>query len=1558
MAHFSSILIGNESLLTQCGDVLRARGHGIAVVVTRTPAVADWARAGGIRVEAPGPDLAARLAGVTVDWLFSIANLSLVPQDVVALARQGAINFHDGPLPHYAGLNAPVWALLNGETTHGITWHMIREGVDTGEILMRREVPIDPDDTAFTLNAKCFAAAIDSFTPLVEAIETGSLRPEVQDMTGRRVYARADRPEAAGRVDFAWPAARIAAQVRALHHGGYWNPLTTPKVDLGGVIASIGAAGVAEEGAGAPGTVLAVEDDRLVVATAEGAVWLSGLTDPEGAALVPAEHVTEGQVLPALTGTQAARLTAALAATAPGEGRVRRLLQEPAPSALGLCGPAPGPAAVAEQALTLPGGLGARELQALVAALALRSTGEGVIDIAYAADAPDCAPGYLSGWVPLRLSGGAGEDLASLADTVEADLARTRAHPVFPRDLVARDPAIATLTIPDLGLSEAAQPGLIPGTALTLHLSDAGLRLFYDAARLDAGTAALVAGRIETLAVAMAGGGTMPLGALPVLSAEERALVLEGWNRTDAAYDAETTMHGAFGAQVARTPDATALVFEDRALTYAELDARANRLAHVLRGMGAGPGGFVGLHLERSLDLVVAALAILKAGAAYVPLDPAYPADRIALYVEDSGAGVIVTTGALAGELPPGAAERVLIDSDPRIAAAPATAPEVAVGGSDAAYLIYTSGSTGRPKGVVLEHRNVANFFRGMDECIAHDPAGTWLAVTSLSFDISVLELFYTLARGFKVVIASDAARLTPSDGVARSGQGMEFSLFYWGNDDGPGPQKYQLLLEGAKFADAHGFCAVWTPERHFHAFGGPYPNPSVTGAAVAAVTRSIGVRAGSCVAPLHHTARIAEEWAVIDNLTNGRAGLAIASGWQPDDFLLRPENAPPNNKAAMLEAIETLRKLWRGEAVAFDRPLGGTIDVITQPRPVSKELPIWVTTAGNPETWKEAGRIGANVLTHLLGQSVEEVEGKIRIYHEALREAGHDPASRTVTLMLHTFLAADRETAREIAREPMKDYLRSAAALIKQYAWAFPAFKKPQGVSNPMDIDLGSMDAEEMDAVLDFAFRRYFEDSGLFGTIEDGLRRVEELKRIGVDEIACLIDYGIPVATVLEGLKPLAEVLARSNAGLDPDADDFSIAAQIRRHGVTHLQCTPSMARLLLADAGARAALGRVAHVMIGGEALPGSLARELSETTGRPIRNMYGPTETTIWSSTEVTTGGEPVVNIGQPIANTRLYVLDDAEQPVPVGVPGELYIGGDGVAREYWQRPDLTAERFRPDPFAAGGARMYRTGDLVRRRADGRLDFLGRADTQLKIRGYRIELGEIEAALERQPGIRQAVVVAREDVPGDVRLVAYVLANGPVVASVLRAALSESLPDFMVPAHVVEVAAFPLTPNKKVDRKALPPPGEAQAKPAAAPAAPAPMPTVAAVAGGALQAGDVEDLVASVWKRLLGVSSVTPRDNFFALGGHSLLAIQAHRELKAALPPGALSITDIFRFPTLGALVGHLAPAAKPAQPVAPAAVAGTGPAGAPQDRARMREDAMARRRAMRANRRETT
>ena len=1460
MTRFTALLIGNESLTLHCGQMLLDAGHAICAVVTRHPDVAAWATAHSLPVQAMTDSPAA------FDWLFSIANLDIIPQAVLARATRGAVNFHDGPLPRYAGLNAPVWALLNREGRHGITWHMIAGGIDEGDIIAQALFDIAPGETALSLNTKCYAAALDTFANVIKALVDDTPR-RAQDLTQRSYFARDQRPDA--RIDLTQPAGAVLALVRALDHGHYANPLTCPKLLIGGQIVLVGAASLAEGAQAAPGTVLAVLPGQITVATGSEPVRLSQLRLPDGTAF-DTSLLAPGQMLQNLTADVP---DTAITAERHWRGRLATMT----PATVTTMG-------TGAQSRVLAGADPASLADAFARVIAQMNDG-ATVDLALATGTDNP---LLSAWMPVRT----GPDFANT-------LAQARRIGPYPVDLPARLAGHPLLATPQAGLSD--QPGLIPGTVLTLSQNT----LYADPAKLSDAMLGLIAARIEN-------GAALPPA--------ERALVTQTWNATDTPYP-ETCLHQQFEQQALRSPTAIALRFEGQALTYADLNHAANQIAHTLRGMGAGPGSSVGLYIRRSADMLIGALGILKAGAAYVPLDPAYPADRIALFIADSGCQIILTLPDMATNLPAHAAQ-VLTTDDPRIAAAPDTNPASGVATSDLAYLIYTSGSTGRPKGVMVEHRNVANFFTGMDARISHEPGSVWLAVTSLSFDISVLELFWTIARGFTVVMSGDDNRALVSQAPV-SAKGMDFSLFYWGNDDGIGRDKYKLLLDGAKFADQNGFVAVWTPERHFHAFGGPYPNPSVTGAAVAAVTQNLAVRAGSCVAPLHHTARIAEEWAVIDNLTNGKVGLAIASGWQPDDFVLRPDHTPPANKPAMFQAIKDLRALWAGHTVDFPTANGTMFPVLTQPRPVSKTLPIWVTTAGNPETWREAGAIGANVLTHLLGQSVAEVGSKIEIYHAALRAAGHDPADYTVTLMLHTFLAETRDQARQIAREPMKDYLRSAAALIKTYAWAFPAFKKPVGAATAMDIDLGSLTPDELEGILDFAFLRYFDDSGLFGTVQDAVLRIEQLKAIGVNEVACLIDYGIPVATVLEGLKPLAEVLRLTNQGLADD--DYSIAAQLTRHKVTHLQCTPSLARMLVTNDGSRAALAGVKHLMIGGEALPGALVADLQSATTARIENMYGPTETTIWSTTQTATRTDGITGIGRPIANTQVYVLNDAMTPQPVGIAGELYIGGAGVARGYWQRDDLTAERFLPNPFAPG--RIYRTGDLVRWRPDGTLDFIGRADHQVKLRGHRIELGEIEAALDAVPGIRQAVVLAREDTPGLVQLVAYLTTNSPVAEAGLRENLTARLPGPMVPARFVMLETFPLTPNKKVDRKALLPPAQVTAT----------AQTNAPAISGSQAA------IAAIWSRILGVSAIGPKDSFFDLGGHSLLAVQAHREIRDSLNAPGLSITDIFRFPTLAAL------AAKLDEGKAPPALAEPT-----DDRAAARTDAMSRRRDMRTRR----
>ena len=314
----------------------------------------------------------------------------------------------------------------------------------------------------------------------------------------------------------------------------------------------------------------------------------------------------------------------------------------------------------------------------------------------------------------------------------------------------------------------------------------------------------------------------------------------------------------------------------------------------------------------------------------------------------------------------------------------------------------------------------------------------------------------------------------------------------------------------------------------------------------------------------------------------------------------------------------------------------------------------------------------------------------------------------------------------------------------------------------------------------------------------------------------------------------------------------------------VTTLHFVPPMLEVFL-NAADVSGLQALRQVMCSGQALPLALQQRFFERLPQvQLHNLYGPTE----ASVDVTAWqcrpqpGQWCVPIGRPIANIQIHVLDGQQQPVPVGVAGELHIAGVGLARGYVNRPALTAEKFVPNPFGAPGSRMYRSGDLVRYLPGGEIEYLGRLDDQVKIRGLRIELGEIEAALKAQPGVRDALVMAREDVAGDQRLVAYVLGQGaPVDAAALRAALARTLPEYMVPPHVVNLPAFPLSPNGKVDRKALPAPDHA----------------APADAQKERPRTEVESLLASLWAEVLRVERVGLHDDFFQLGGHSLLAVQ---------------------------------------------------------------------------------
>ncbi|WP_020672466.1 MupA/Atu3671 family FMN-dependent luciferase-like monooxygenase [Amycolatopsis nigrescens] len=340
----------------------------------------------------------------------------------------------------------------------------------------------------------------------------------------------------------------------------------------------------------------------------------------------------------------------------------------------------------------------------------------------------------------------------------------------------------------------------------------------------------------------------------------------------------------------------------------------------------------------------------------------------------------------------------------------------------------------------------------------------------------------------------------------------MDFSLFYFADDANIGQDRYRLLLEGARFADEHEFTAVWTPERHFDSFGGAYPNPAVAGAAVAAVTTKVGIRAGSVVAPLHPAVRIAEDWSVVDNISGGRAGVAFASGWHTADFAIRPE-AYPDRRRLMAETIETVRRLWRLDTVELVDGANNPVQVRIFPPPVQPDLPMWLSTAGNIDSFRTAGRLGVGVLTTMIGHSLAQLSTKIAAYRRSFA-AGHGHDGGHVVVMAHTFLGSGRAEVREIVRAPFTEYLRKSASLVLRGA----------GEVLP-GVHADELEPADLEFLVTRAFDRFFDTSGLFGTVADGVGTLAGLSAAGVDEVACLIDFVGDTDIVLSSLDYLDQL-------------------------------------------------------------------------------------------------------------------------------------------------------------------------------------------------------------------------------------------------------------------------------------------------------------------------------------------------------------------------------------------------------------------------------------------------
>lgn len=726
-------IIGDGALALRCAEVLIEKGHQIAVFASRYAKTRETAELNGITtVDSPHAIIAA-LAGTEIDYLFSIVNDDILPNELLTLPKHAAINYHDGPLPRYAGVHATSWAIINGEKTHGITWHLMSEQIDAGDIIIQKSVDLLSDDTALTLNARCLEAGVSAFEMLVDSLS--HLHPEKQDLTQRTLYPRFQRPPAACVIDFTKTATDIANLVRALDFGHHPNTLGSPKIAVDGHFHVITSTDILfSNSTEKPGTIIDADETGLVVTTADKDIRLRCKTDGIQIGSVANSDLT------LLT-----ELNKSLAKVEPFWTNRLKNLQPLSPPYLKSSETDGEPLTLKQP---VPKNLTEAELlTAFTAYLSRLSEGK---HIAYAVDSP--IDTLTATEVPFESQIDLTKDFPTNLKSTTSELKRIQKNDTYLLDLLPRQK-----------LKEAKLPIQIVATAASrcpknLQFSLTEKTWHTNTAQIAPADLERMRDQFTLFLKGIAEAPKTPLREIPLVAETSPFL-----DEPATHFAADASLHRIFEQQAAHTPNAIALTFNGQSLTYARLNTQANHLARHLRANhDIKPDTLIGICCERDMDVVIGVLGILKAGAAYLPIDLAYPADRLAFMLEDSQAPVLLTQRPLESRLPEHNAAVVFIDE--------LTAPDHVenldhdTNLDDLAYVIFTSGSTGQPKGAEITHRNVVRLMRATEHWFGFHQNDVWTLFHSYAFDFSVWELWGPLLYGGRLVIVPFTVSRSPRD--------------------------------------------------------------------------------------------------------------------------------------------------------------------------------------------------------------------------------------------------------------------------------------------------------------------------------------------------------------------------------------------------------------------------------------------------------------------------------------------------------------------------------------------------------------------------------------------------------------------------------------------------------------------------------------------------------------------------------------------------------------------------------------------------------------------------
>jgi amino acid adenylation domain-containing protein len=794
-------LIGETSLLIQCGESLLKRKHQILGVISPDRAISQWANENGIPYIEAKKDWKAFLGQYSFDYLFSIANSLRLPPEILRIPRQLAINYHDSPLPKYAGINATSWALMNREKTHAVTWHVMSARFDEGDILKQFPVDIAENDTAFTLDAKCYEAAVDSFIELINELSEQRVKPIKQNLEERTYFSRSKTPMA-GYI-FSWNrcALDIDAFVRALNFGLYRNSLGTPKFAIESDLIIVSKLEVLDSLSEFPsGTITAIEPSFIKISTASYDVALHQVLTVDGQNLSISELVTqfglhEGYQFKDITPDLAKDVETFDSLISKHEAfwvdRLTTLQPITVPYAKSTASHLK-PKCYVDVNVPLPPNVitfleechpewnrGDFMLAAIVAYLA-RLGGIGCFDIGFRdidlQRQLSRIENFFASYIPCRIDINFEQNFEEVFAAVRRQVELIKRRQTYTRDIAVRYPELQK------ALSWQRQqlfPVIIeqvqnladcekqPSNALILVIPEDGKECcwIYDSEIFDDRSIERMLRQFETFVQSIvtqlegiAANPIQPISELPLLTQRERHQLVVEWNNTTKDYPQDKCIHQLFEEQVELTPDAVAIVFEGEQLTYRELNARANQLAHYLLSLGVEPEVLVGICVERSLEMVVGLLGILKAGGAYVPLDPAYPGERLAFMLEDSAVPVLLTQQRLVDRLPQQETQIVCLDTQWE-AIAQYSSKNIACGvnAENLAYVIYTSGSTGKPKGVTIQHRSLVNYTTAVSIEYEIEKRDRVLQFASISFDASAEEIYPCLTSGATLVLRTDS---------------------------------------------------------------------------------------------------------------------------------------------------------------------------------------------------------------------------------------------------------------------------------------------------------------------------------------------------------------------------------------------------------------------------------------------------------------------------------------------------------------------------------------------------------------------------------------------------------------------------------------------------------------------------------------------------------------------------------------------------------------------------------------------------------------------------------